>query len=353
LSAIHYQALQAKLSFLLNRYPDLLRHRVLDQILYRDKLFPLPLVEMGSQDPRDPCLLLVSGVHGLEKIGVEILLTIMQTLAALGSWDHGLQTILRRIRIVFYPFANPVGILRHTRATGDGIDMMRNAALEGQQIRWYQLYAGHRLSRFLPWYRGKAGEPCGIEAQSLMQLTRDIIGQSIFTLSLDIHSGFGQRDRLWFPFAYTQRAFPQAGLIYRLKDMLKEALPHHVYRIEPQSTSYRTHGDLWDYLYLRHQDESHANRAATFLPLTLELGSWLWLKKNPRQLFLPFGTFDPILPHRRQRTLRRHWALFDFLLRLVSSHKSFESSFLLDQQEYDRLAREKWFPHQKSEGLLT
>ncbi|MNT18439.1 hypothetical protein D3C72_1536500 [compost metagenome] len=47
--------------------------------------------------------------------------------------------------------------------------------------------------------------------------------------------------------------------------------------------------------------------------MTLELGSWLWIKKNPRQLFSRAGIFNPIKAHRTARVLRRHVSLFDFL----------------------------------------
>ena len=52
-------------------------------------------------------------------------------------------------------------------------------------------------------------------------------------------------------------------------------------------------------------------RTAFFLPLTLEMGSWLWVKKNPRQLFSRHGIFNPLIEHRQQRVLRRHLALLD------------------------------------------
>ena len=58
----------------------------------------------------------------------------------------------------------------------------------------------------------------------------------------------------------------------------------------------------------------------TFLPLTLELGSWLWIKKNPRQLFSRNGIFNPLINHRQQRVLRRHLSLLDFLARAACSH---------------------------------
>jgi len=52
--------------------------------------------------------------------------------------------------------------------------------------------------------------------------------------------------------------------------------------------------------------------------LTLEMGSWLWVKKNPRQLFSRLGMFNPQIEHRRQRVLRRHLAWLDFMTRAAS-----------------------------------
>lgn len=76
---------------------------------------------------------------------------------------------------------------------------------------------------------------------------------------------------------------------------------------------YLIKGDLWDYLCLEHQQIKAGT--GLFLPMTLEMGSWLWLRKNPRHLFSRHGLFHPLLPHRRQRILRRHFTLFEFLFR--------------------------------------
>jgi hypothetical protein len=45
------------------------------------------------------------------------------------------------------------------------------------------------------------------------------------------------------------------------------------------------------------------------------MGSWLWVKKNPRQLFSRHGIFNPLIVHRQQRVLRQHQSLLDFLSR--------------------------------------
>jgi hypothetical protein len=56
------------------------------------------------------------------------------------------------------------------------------------------------------------------------------------------------------------------------------------------------------------------------MPLTLEMGSWLWIKKNPRQAQSRHGLFNPLIEHRQQRVLRRHVAWLEFMARAVQSH---------------------------------
>ena len=50
------------------------------------------------------------------------------------------------------------------------------------------------------------------------------------------------------------------------------------------------------------------------------MGSWLWVKKNPRQLFSRQGIFNPSVEHRLHRVLRGHAVWLDFLMRAACSH---------------------------------
>ena len=79
-----------------------------------------------------------------------------------------------------------------------------------------------------------------------------------------------------------------------------------------------------------------------FLPFTLEMGSWLWVKKNPRQLLSLFGLFNPILPHRLTRVLRRHLTLFDFLLHATASHQQWLPS-QSTRKSYQAQGLERWY----------
>jgi hypothetical protein len=185
---------------------------------------------------------------------------------------------------------------------------MRNAAQRAES-RVPFLAGGQTLTRMLPWYCGQPGAPMEAESAALLQVVRDQLANRPFSLALDCHSGYGFDDSIWFPYAKTRRLMAHLPEMFALKTMLEQSHPHHAYSFEPQSNQYLLHGDLWDHAY------DHAPAGNVFLPMTLELGSWLWIRKNPRQLFSRHGIFNPIKAHRIKRVLRRHADLLDFLTR--------------------------------------
>lgn len=198
---------------------------------------------------------------------------------------------------------------------------------------------GHRLSPRLPWYRGAIDAEMEIENQALCKVVREQLLPRQFSMAIDCHSGFGLVDRVWFPHAHSEHPIPHLADILRLEELFQETHPHHRYLFEPQSLQYKTHGDIWDYLYLHHQELAAANTSIsssntlktthtpnTFLPLTLEMGSWLWVKKNPRQLFSRHGMFNPTAEHRLHRVLRRHASWLDFLVRASCGYQNWLST---------------------------
>ena len=156
---------------------------------------------------------------------------------------------------------------------------------------------GHRISNLLPWYRGQEGV-LEYENELLSQFIRTHMFGSEFAMSLDLHSGFGTIDRLWFPYAYTKENFEYTMEAFALKRKMDQVLPNHVYKFEPQKLSYLTNGDVWDWMFKQHQAQYGES---IYLPLTLEMGSWAWIKKNPKQVLSFLGPFNPILPHRKRR----------------------------------------------------
>ena len=272
---------------------------------------PVHAVTLGNPDRSVPAIGFFGGVHGLERIGTQVLLHFMQDLFARLSNDSALNHRLENLRLVFMPLVNPGGMLRSTRCNPRGVDLMRNGPVDSSSKVPFML-GGQRWSAHLPWFRGQSGatgdtmEP---ESRALCKLVEDELLGREFSVALDCHSGFGFRDRIWFPYAHTAEPIRHLPEIHALASRFDVQQPTHGYVFEPQSRQYLTHGDLWDHLYQR----SLAREGGVFLPLTLELGSWRWVRKYPRQLFSRLGMFNPIPPARRARVLQNHLPWLEFL----------------------------------------
>jgi hypothetical protein len=94
---------------------------------------PVYAITLGSNDPAAPAVGFFGGVHGLERIGTQVLLAFMRSLLSRLRWDKGLQQQLESIRLVFMPLINPGGMSRRTHCNPQGVDLMRNAPLEARE----------------------------------------------------------------------------------------------------------------------------------------------------------------------------------------------------------------------------
>ena len=291
-----------------------LRSRVLTNVEYQGHFLPIKACYFGSERPDVPVLAFVGGVHGIERIGSQVVLAFMETLVKRLEWDDSLIRGLEHLRLLFIPVLNPVGLIRKSRANGAGVDLMRNAPVDADTSVPF-LVGGQRLSARLPWYRGRRNAPMQPESAALCEAINAELANAPFVLSVDVHSGYGVKDQLWFPLACSYQPVENLPEIYSLFELLQDTYPNLNYLIEPQSHQYLTHGDLWDHLYLTSREG-----AAVFLPLTLEMGSWNWVRKNWRQTGSFAGWFNPVKPHRIQRVLRRHTVLFEFLLRATRAY---------------------------------
>jgi hypothetical protein len=327
-------------------------HRILDEAgsaLAIDRLceigperLPVYAIALGTSVPEGAAIAFVGGVHGLERIGAQVVIAYLRSLVSRLRWDDTLHQQLATVRLLFVPLVNPGGFVLHTRANPNGIDLMRNAPVDAIEKVPFMV-GGQRLSRNLPWYRGAAASPMEPEAEALCgAIRRELLGHR-FSIAVDCHSGFGIADRIWFPFAHTRAPIPHLAEMHALMEILDQTYSHHRYVFEPQSLQYLTHGDLWDYLYL--ESMTHAERI--FLPLTLEMGSWLWVKKNFRQAFSRDGIFNPLIGHRQQRVLRRHLFWFEFMTRAASSFQRWLPTGA-ERDEHQRRALARWYEGSRS-----
>ncbi len=314
------------------------RVKILGNVHHRELSFPLYAISFGTGRSRGTHVRSLRWSPRSGRIGSRRSLS-LHTVNQLLNWDKTFHSLLKKTRLVFMPIVNPGGMYLRRRSNPNGVDLMRNAPVRADRISPWVLYAGHRISRHLPWYRGPAGAPMEIEAQAVCDFVQAEILQSKVAITLDVHSGYGTVDRVWFPYAKSKKPFPQTAEVFALKNLLDQTYPNHIYCVEPQSREYMTHGDLWDYLY----DEHRKNHDGIFIPLSLELGSWLWVKKNLRQVFNPLGAFNPLIPHRLQRTLRRHLIFFEFLHRVVLAPEAWAHLEKDVKENYRHRALELWY----------
>lgn len=309
----------------LNKLEKLVRHdgllnklvqlEVLTEINYQNKLYPLYSFTIGSQNPEAPTLFITGGIHGLERIGAQLAWSLLKTTLDRLIWDKSLQNLFSNTRLVFVPLVNPVGYSKFKRSNGNDVDLMRNSPVVAIE-RTPFLVGGQRYSKKLPWYQG-APNTLEVENIALQKKFFQSCGQSKCVISIDFHSGFGMKDRLWFPYSYTKKPFDHLAQLNSFTTLFEQTHPYHIYKIEPQSKGYLLNGDIWDYFFLELKKK---NPNSIFLPFTLEMGSWIWVRKNPLQLFSKEGIFNPVKEHRLKRTYRRHHLLFDFLLKAIHSH---------------------------------
>ncbi len=300
--------------------------------------YPVHVITLGSPSHHVPAVGYFGGVHGLERIGAGVVIAYLQSLVMRLQWDSTLHKQLESVRLVFMPVVNPGGMGLGTRANPNGVDLMRNAPVDAHDPVPF-LVGGQRISSGIPWYRGSKGQPMEIENQAVCDVVQAELLTRDFSVSVDCHSGFGARDRVWFPYAHTRAPIVHLAEMHALKSIFVQSNSHHRYIIEPQSLQYLAHGDLWDYLYLQ---SSKAQPQRVFLPLTLEMGSWLWVKKNPRQLFSRHGIFNPLIEHRQQRVLRQHQLLLDFLSRAACGHALWLPKAETRAQQHAR-ALQEWY----------
>ena len=301
--------------------------------------FRLPVVSLtiGNPDRAKSCLILTAGVHGVERIGTQVLLAWLESVVERCRWDaHWHMQFEEDIAIVAIPLVNPGGMLMDSRCNPNGVDLNCHAPIDAEDGAPF-LLGGQRLWRKLPWYRGDWANYIEPEFSALQTIIYRYCRPGRLSVAIDFHSGFGLQDHIWIPFAYRKEPIDDIGNYTALKLLWERNFPHHNYSFGPQAMHYLSHGDIWDYFYLQCRD--HGSR---LLPLTLEMGSWLWVKKHPAQVFSFAGLFNPTVPHRHARVLRGHLILLDFFLAATRSSEQWISEGERDRQ-MAQVAQTLWY----------
>lgn len=273
--------------------------------------FPIHVIEIGKTSAvKKRPVGIVAGVHGLETIGVRILLDFLQ-----GVVSENLLPEVQKgdLGLVVLPIVNPGGIAMKRRSNPAGVDLMRNSGMEAEKAMPF--FGGQKVSNHLPYFRGKGLEP---ESRALYRFVFEYFFMPKNTIMpvLDIHSGFGSIDNVWWPYAYSKRPCSETQLYQKMADYLKIRCGHSLLSYGPQSESYTTHGDLWDRFY-DHYYNHHLNNPkwkSKFLPLTLEVGTWSELRQQPSRIFKKRAIFNPT-SESKQDTISRYRPFLRDLMR--------------------------------------
>ncbi len=307
-----------QLQTLAKRYPRYFRLESLDSVPTRKGREPIQRFSLTDHEAENleelPVLGLFAGVHGLEVIGVQILVHFLDFALKQTDWNEQFRDLLTKVRMVGIPIVNPAGLVHMTRSNGHGVDLMRNAPVESACPSVF--IGGHRWSAWLPYFRGK--QDLELESRLLLRLVQEQCFNAPFSITMDLHSGFGVRDCLWTPYAKQQGLPPTWEEYRRIAQLIDNSLKYAKYDFAPQSRYYCTNGDLWDYLYDRYL-EQNPGEEGHFLPLTLEVGTWRFIKKSPLTGFRTWNYFNPAHAHRFRRVIRRHIQLLNLLAHLTAN----------------------------------
>ncbi len=273
--------------------------------------WPIYLLEVGKAAAlKKHAVTLVSGVHGLETIGIRIHLDIIKCLINPKSKFYSRDLADGKFGIYSLPILNPAGVARLTRANARGIDLNRNSGIQAEKA--LPFFGGHHISGALPYYRGKTKQR---ESRALFRFLAEHVWRRKKKIhaALDIHSGYGSDNFLWWPYSFSDRKVYQEKAFTSIATELKKN--HPGYRMEPMAASYQMHGDLWDHALLEFEklQKGMKKKKSLFLPYTFELGTWHEIKKSPRRLFDREKIFNPPAESRKAYLKEHRRLLWDFI----------------------------------------
>ncbi|EOQ88597.1 zinc carboxypeptidase [Leptospira yanagawae serovar Saopaulo str. Sao Paulo = ATCC 700523] len=279
--------------------------------------FPIYVLEIGKPKAiKKNVSALVAGVHGLETIGIRVLLDFLDHLLT-----HKTSVLYNEIKngelgIVCIPILNPGGVAMKRRSNPRGVDLMRNSGVEAVKAPFF--FGGHKYSNFFPYYRGNVLQS---ESRVLDRFFYEYLlnAENEMIPVVDIHSGFGTIDHVWWPYASIHRPCADEPLFQKMANHFTNSLNHYLYRFGPQSETYTTHGDLWDRLYdlfLERANSKTNAQNSRFLPLTLEMGTWSDIKIDPWKIFRKRGIFNPARES-KQKSIISHRKFLSDVMRLA------------------------------------
>lgn len=194
---------------------------------------PILAVRLAA-GPSERRILFVGGIHGLERVGVAMVLHLLGTLLRGYGGDPRITSLLGRVEVWGVPLANPDGYAAGRRPNARGVDLNRNFGVG---------FATSPLAtwRRWPFYGGPSpySEP---ESQALKAFAE----RQRFAIALSFHSFGGLIN---YPYGHTRRPPPDAPLLRAIAQEMRRRQPYERYAVRPLSWLYCPRGCLEDDLY--------------------------------------------------------------------------------------------------------
>ncbi|PMY01125.1 zinc carboxypeptidase, partial [Pseudomonas sp. GW460-13] len=86
---------------LLDTGSHVLDTRVICETMVQGRRFGVHVATLGSRDPGAPAIGIFGGIHGLERIGTQLVLDYLRSVLSRLAWDELLHRELQSVRLVF------------------------------------------------------------------------------------------------------------------------------------------------------------------------------------------------------------------------------------------------------------
>ena len=143
---------------LIDEGAPLLEARVVCTVQAGAARFPVHALTLGNPSPEVPAIGFFGGVHGLERIGAEVVIAWLRSLVKRLAWDEGLHEQLKKVRLVFMPLVNPGGLWLGTAGQSErrGPDAQRSRRRALRRCRSWSAASGSAAACRVPRRRGRA-----------------------------------------------------------------------------------------------------------------------------------------------------------------------------------------------------
>jgi len=261
-----FEKIGQRLAEIRNAHSDIV---ALDTIGKSFEQRPIPAVRIAGSADHPPKALFVGGIHGNEKVGVHMVLRLIEVLVSGYRNDQRIRSLVGRREIWLVPLLNPDGYVKSSRRNARGVDLNRNF-----ETAFAERGPLGRLKAW-PFYAGPFpySEP---ETQSI----RSLVEQIDFSVALSFHSFGGL---IGYPYGYSRKRPKDFELLKAIAEKMRSRQPFEKYAPRQQSWLYLPRGCLEDEMY---------EKKGT-LAFLIEIMRYARLLTKPSVLPRPFLWFNP------------------------------------------------------------